>query len=80
MTNEDPARAKPAPGAGRRRAAQAGFRRQQAGGVDEAVREHLGRALRLAYADLMEAPIPDRFVTLLAALDRDPPAPEEASR
>ncbi|WP_407520459.1 NepR family anti-sigma factor [Methylobacterium oryzisoli] len=80
MTNDDQARPDPSSAGGRDRTAQGRPLRNQTGMLDGAVREDLGRALRHAYADLLEAPIPDRFVALLTDLDRGLPAPEEGSR
>ncbi|MGY2049179.1 NepR family anti-sigma factor [Methylobacterium sp. JK268] len=47
--------------------------------IDAAGREDLGHALRRAYAELLAAPIPERFTTLLAALGgEDAPRDESA--
>ncbi|MFE1600821.1 NepR family anti-sigma factor [Methylobacterium sp. ID0610] len=37
--------------------------------VDAAGRDELGRALRRVYAELLAAPVPERFTAILAALD-----------
>ncbi|TGE02282.1 NepR family anti-sigma factor [Methylobacterium nonmethylotrophicum] len=39
------------------------------GELDAATRRRLGRALRAHYADLLNAPVPERFAALLAGLD-----------
>lgn len=38
--------------------------------------EAIGRALKAHYADLVEAPLPDKFVELLARFDDAPGVPE----
>lgn len=42
--------------------------RAQRRAVDAAVRERIGRGLRLHYADVLAQPVPDRLLTLLDAL------------
>lgn len=42
--------------------------RTQRRAIDAAVRERLGRGLRLHYADVLAQPVPDRLLTLLDAL------------
>ncbi|MCJ2069217.1 hypothetical protein MKK75_10445 [Methylobacterium sp. J-030] len=42
--------------------------RAQRRAVDAAVRERIGRGLRLHYADILAQPVPDRLLTLLDAL------------
>lgn len=46
--------------------------------IDAVTRRRLGRALRAHYADLLNAPVPDRFAALLAGLEAgsSPPAEE----
>ncbi|TNC09898.1 hypothetical protein FF100_25245 [Methylobacterium terricola] len=39
------------------------------GELDAGTRRRLGRALRAHYADLLSAPVPERFAALLAGLD-----------
>ncbi|MGE7417670.1 NepR family anti-sigma factor [Methylobacterium tarhaniae] len=39
------------------------------GELDAGTRRRLGRALRAHYADLLSAPVPDRFAALIAGLD-----------
>ncbi|AWB21457.1 hypothetical protein DA075_11445 [Methylobacterium currus] len=41
------------------------------GELDALTRRRLGRALRAHYADLLSAPVPDRFAALIAGLDAD---------
>ncbi|AWN45188.1 hypothetical protein DK419_01625 [Methylobacterium terrae] len=41
--------------------------------LDAGTRRRLGRALRAHYADLLSAPVPDRFAALIAGLDGGPP-------
>ncbi|WP_156295889.1 NepR family anti-sigma factor [Methylobacterium aquaticum] len=46
------------------------------GELDSFTRRRLGRALRAHYADLLSAPVPERFTALIAGLDAGlPPAP-----
>ncbi|AWN51536.1 NepR family anti-sigma factor [Methylobacterium sp. 17Sr1-1] len=56
---------------------------QGKGELDAITRRRLGRALRAHYADLLSAPVPERFAALIAGLDGGiPPAagpPAEAS-
>lgn len=39
------------------------------GELDAVTRRRLGRALRAHYADLLSAPVPERFAALIAGLD-----------
>ncbi|SFU97676.1 hypothetical protein SAMN02799631_03568 [Methylobacterium sp. 174MFSha1.1] len=48
---------------------------QGRGELDAITRRRLGRALRAHYADLLSAPVPERFAALIAGLDGGiPPA------
>jgi hypothetical protein len=40
----------------------------------------IGRALEAHYASLVEAPLPDKFVELLARLEQDQVSPEQGKR
>jgi hypothetical protein len=42
------------------------------GELDDETRRRLGRALRAHYADLLSAPVPERFAALIAGLDAGP--------
>ena len=44
------------------------------GELDALTRRRLGRALRAHYADLLSAPVPERFAALLAGLDAGTPS------
>lgn len=46
---------------------------QGQGELDAVTRRRLGRALRAHYADLLSAPVPDRFAALIAGLDAGTP-------
>lgn len=46
---------------------------QGKGELDATTRRRLGRALRAHYADLLSAPVPERFAALIAGLDGDTP-------
>ncbi len=51
------------------------------GELDTETQRRLGRALRTHYADLLNAPVPDRFAALLAGLEAAAaggPAPPDA--
>jgi len=49
--------------------------RPAAGGeLDAGTRRRLGRALRAHYADLLSAPVPERFAALIAGLEARPAA------
>ncbi|MET7247972.1 NepR family anti-sigma factor [Methylobacterium sp. EM32] len=56
---------------------------QGRGELDATTRGRLGRALRAHYADLLSAPVPERFAALIAGLDGGIPLaagpPAEAS-
>ncbi len=48
---------------------------RRGGELDALTRRRLGRALRAHYADLLSAPVPERFAALIAGLDAGlPPA------
>jgi hypothetical protein len=38
--------------------------------IDSDVQSHIGRQLRSHYVDILSQPVPDRFLDLLAELDR----------
>jgi hypothetical protein len=38
--------------------------------LDPDVQAHIGRQLRAGYVDILNQPVPDRFLELLAELDR----------
>lgn len=38
--------------------------------LDTDVQSHIGRQLRAGYVDILNQPVPDRFLELLAELDR----------
>lgn len=38
--------------------------------VDQDVQAHIGRQLRAGYVDILNQPVPDRFLELLAELDK----------
>ncbi len=38
--------------------------------LDTDVQAHIGRQLRAGYVDILNQPVPDRFMELLAELDR----------
>lgn len=38
--------------------------------LDTDVQAHIGRQLRAGYVDILNQPVPDRFLELLAELDR----------
>jgi hypothetical protein len=38
--------------------------------------EAIGKALKAHYADLVDAPLPDKFLELLARFEAEDPAPE----
>ena len=38
--------------------------------LDQDVQSHIGRQLRAGYVDILNQPVPDRFLDLLAELDR----------
>jgi len=40
--------------------------------VKQEISEHIGRQLRSVYNDVLAQPVPDRFLDLLRALEKDP--------
>ena len=45
-------------------------RKGDASQLDTDVQQHIGRQLRAGYVDILNQPVPDRFLELLAELDR----------
>lgn len=45
-------------------------RKGDASQLDTDVQSHIGRQLRAGYVDILNQPVPDRFLELLAELDR----------
>ena len=45
-------------------------RKDDASELDTEVQAHIGRQLRAGYVDILNQPVPDRFLELLAELDR----------
>jgi hypothetical protein len=45
-------------------------RKSDASQLDTDVQSHIGRQLRAGYVDILNQPVPDRFLELLAELDR----------
>lgn len=45
-------------------------RKHDASELDTEVQAHIGRQLRAGYVDILNQPVPDRFLDLLAELDR----------
>lgn len=45
-------------------------RKSEATELDTDVQSHIGRQLRAGYVDILNQPVPDRFLELLAELDR----------
>jgi hypothetical protein len=45
-------------------------RKGGASNLDPDVQAHIGRQLRAGYVDILNQPVPDRFLELLAELDR----------
>ncbi|MFC3695056.1 NepR family anti-sigma factor [Chenggangzhangella methanolivorans] len=45
-------------------------RKGDASQLDTDVQAHIGRQLRAGYVDILNQPVPDRFLELLAELDR----------
>lgn len=45
-------------------------RKGEASELDTDVQAHIGRQLRAGYVDILNQPVPDRFLELLAELDR----------
>lgn len=67
---EPRSRGRPGQGPGQ---AQGQGKEQGKGELDALTRRRLGRALRAHYADLLSAPVPDRFAALIAGLDTGTP-------
>lgn len=44
-------------------------RKSEASELDTDVQAHIGRQLRAGYVDILNQPVPDRFLELLAELD-----------
>ncbi|GLK74767.1 hypothetical protein GCM10008171_00190 [Methylopila jiangsuensis] len=45
-------------------------RKLDASSIDVDIQTHIGRQLRAGYMDILNQPVPDRFLDLLAELDR----------
>lgn len=45
-------------------------RKGEAMRLDQDVQAHIGRQLRAGYVDILNQPVPDRFLELLSELDR----------
>ncbi|MFD1330971.1 NepR family anti-sigma factor [Methylopila musalis] len=45
-------------------------RKPDASSIDVDIQAHIGRQLRAGYMDVLNQPVPDRFLDLLAELDR----------
>lgn len=45
-------------------------RKPDASSIDADIQSHIGRQLRAGYMDILNQPVPDRFLDLLAELDR----------